>query len=80
VDYLRCYFLDEYGRILGIKGFDGGTVSAAIEQGAELADQRARCDSIEIWRGGDRLYPDPTRAGTVVSLSHTRGRMKCNRR
>lgn len=56
--FLRCYFLDENGRIIGIKGFDGGTVSAAVAQGTKLAGQRHRCDSIEIWRGGERLYPD----------------------
>lgn len=73
MDSLRCYFLDENGRIIGTKGFDGGTVSAAVKHGTKLAGQRQRCDSIEIWRGGDRLYPAPM---AVVLRNGARSRFK----
>lgn len=68
MSYLRCYFFDENGRIIGIEGFEGGTVSAAVEQGTKLAENRQRCDSIEIWRGGERLYAAST-AAPIGALS-----------
>lgn len=66
---VRCYFLDENGHIIGAENFEAETVDAAISFGTELAEKRQRCDSIEIWRGAERLHPAPT--STVSSDRHT---------
>ena len=59
---VRCYFLDENGHITGAENFEAETVDAAVTQGTKLAEKRPRCDSIEIWRGAERLYPASTSA------------------
>ncbi|HKR20275.1 MAG TPA: hypothetical protein VJS41_09050 [Stellaceae bacterium] len=66
--FVRCYFLDENGHIIGAENFEAETVDAAISFGTELAEKRERCDSIEIWRGAERLHPAPT--STVASDRH----------
>ena len=60
MDLVRCYFLAENGHIIGAENFEAETVDAAVAQGTRLAEERQRCDSIEIWRGAQRLYPAPT--------------------
>lgn len=56
---IRCYFLDENGLIISVKALKAEAVSAAVSEGTKMAEQRRRCDSIEIWRGGERLYSAP---------------------
>jgi len=68
---VRCYFLDENGRITGTKAVQAETVDAAVTEGTKMAKKRKGCDSIEIWRGSERLYPAPT---STVAPSRAYGR------
>jgi len=56
---VRCYFLDGNGHIVGAENIDAETMDAAVVRGTTLAKKNPLCDSIEIWRGAERLYPAP---------------------
>jgi hypothetical protein len=53
----RCYFRDRESQIRAARNIQTNSLAEAIDRARAMLMQRPDHQSVEIWQGGNRVYP-----------------------
>ena len=55
--WYRCYFLDGDDHIRDVENIEADVLNEAIERGLSLLQERPKYYAVELWQGGQKIYP-----------------------